>query len=169
MIPCARKTHQDKTSTQNWRTRIILLNKLNHCVIEHCPFKLLEIYLSHRLQYIEHHSIKSEYIPTTTGVPQGFILGPIIFVIYLDDISFSSKLFKCIAYADDTTLFANFSNLNKNNKLNKELAEISSCLKVNKLSLNSAKLPFMICRKSQTQIKLPLREYILKVLIILTF
>ena len=57
---------------------------------------------------------------------------------------------------DDTTLFANFSNLNQNNKLNKELAEISTWLKVNKLSLNSAKLKFMIFRKPQKQIKLPI-------------
>ena len=84
----------------------------------------------------------------------GFYLGPTI--IYLNDISFSSKLFKFIVYADDTTLFANFSNLNKNYQLNKELAEISTCLKVNKLSLNSAKSKFMIFRKPQKQIKLPI-------------
>ena len=83
-------------------------------------------------------------------------MGPLLFIIYLNDIPFSSKLFKFIVYADDTTLFANFSNLNKNNKLNKELAEISTWLKVNKLSLNSVKSKFMIFRKPQKQIKLPI-------------
>ena len=134
----------------------ILLNKLNHYGIKHCPLKLLESYLSNRLQYVGDDNIKSEYIPITTGIPQGSILSPLLFIIYLNDISFSSKLFKFIVYADDTTLFANFSNLNKNNKLNKELAEISTWLKVNKLSLNSAKSKFMIFRKPQKQIKLPI-------------
>ena len=128
--------------------RTILLNKLNHYSIKHCPLKLLESYLSNRLKYVEHDNITSEYIPITT-VPQGSILDPLLFIIYLNNISSSSKLFKLIVYADDITLFANFSNLNKNTKLNKELAEISTWLKVNKLSLNSAKSKFMIFRKPQ--------------------
>ena len=134
----------------------ILLNKLNHHGIKHCPLKLLESYLSNRLQYVEHANIKSEYIPITTGVPQSSILGPLLFIFSLNDITFPSKLFEFIVYADDTTLFANFSNLNKNNNLNKELAEISTWLKVNKLSLNSAKSKFMIFRKPKKQIKLPI-------------
>ena len=108
-----------------------------------------------RLQYVEQNTIRSEDIPITTGDSQGSILG-LLFIIYLNDIAFSSKLFKFHVCADDTTLFANFRNLNKNNKLNKELAEISTRLKVNKLSLNSAKSKFMIFRKTQKQIKLPI-------------
>ena len=110
----------------------IFLKKLNHYSIKHCLLKLLESYLSNRLQYVEHDNIKSDYIPITTGVPQGSFLGPLLFTIYLNDISFSSKLSKFIVYADDTTLLANFRNLNKNNKLNEELAELSTWLKVKK-------------------------------------
>ena len=65
----------------------ILLNILNHYGNKHCPLKLLESYLSNSLQYVEHDNIKSEYIPITTGAPQGSILGP-LFIIYLNDISF---------------------------------------------------------------------------------
>ena len=146
----------DLSKTCDTLNHTILSNKLNHYGIKHCPLKLSESSLSNRLQYVEHDSIKSEYITITTGIPQGSILGPLIFVIYLNDISFSSKLFKFIVYADDTTLFANFSNLKKNNKLNTELAEISTWLKVNNFSLNSAKSKFMIFRKPQKKIKLPI-------------
>ena len=70
---------------------------------------------------------------------------------------FSSKLFKFI-YADDTALFANFSDLNKKNILTKELTKISTWLKVSTLSLNlhSAKSKFMIFRKPQIQVKVPI-------------
>ena len=86
----------------------IPLNKQNYYDIKHCPLKLLETYLSNRLQCVEYDNIRFEYTPITTGVPQGSILGPLFLLIYLNNISFSSKLFECIVYADDTTLFVNF-------------------------------------------------------------
>ena len=94
----------------------ILSNEQNRYGIKHCPLKLLESYLLNRLQYVEYDNIKSEYIPITTGVPQDSILGPQLFIIYLNDISFSCKLFKVIVHADDTTLFANFSSLDQKKK-----------------------------------------------------
>ena len=80
-------------------------------------FILVGMFIQHLR--VEHNIIKSEYIPITTGAPQGYILGPLLFIIYLNYISFSSNFLKFIVCADDTTLFANFSNLNKGNKLNK--------------------------------------------------
>ena len=58
---------------------------------KNCPLNLLESYRLNRLQYVEHDNIKSNYIPITTGVSQGSILGPLLFIIYFNDVSFLSK------------------------------------------------------------------------------
>ena len=72
--------------------------------------------------------LRSSYINISTGVPQGSMLGPLLFIIYMNDHPNARRLFKCIIYADDTTLIANLndfyakhnSGLN-NNILNDEL------------------------------------------------
>ena len=51
----------------------------------------------------------SSYINISTGVPQGSILGSLLFIIYMDDLPNASRLFKCIIYANDTTLIENIN------------------------------------------------------------
>ena len=80
----------------------ILLDKLNYYGIKNCSLQLIKSYLANRSQYVEHNGIKSDYSPISTGVPQGSILGPLLFIIYLNDIPLCSKIFKFIIYA--TTL-----------------------------------------------------------------
>ena len=59
-----------------------------------------------RTQYVEVVNRKSSHQTIKTGVHQGSILGPLLFLIYMNDMPLSSKLFKSILYADDTTLFS---------------------------------------------------------------
>ena len=107
--------------------------------------------------------VTSDTLPISTGVPQGSILGPLLFLIYLNDINKATNFFKFICYADDTTLVNNLvmtmQNVGSNNiidatnKINSELQRVCDWLDVNKLSLNAGKTKFMIFRKKNKPLK----------------
>ena len=121
----------------------ILLEKLSHYGIRGNPLKLISSYLENRQQFVEFRNSKSSILQISTGVPQGSILGPLLFLIYINDFPSASSYFNFIMYADDTTLYSNINSPNENNiirltetKINTELANINEWLKINKLSLN---------------------------------
>ena len=91
------------------------------------------------------------------GVPQGSILGPLLFSIHKNDMVNSCELFKFIYFADDTTLITNLNNEDTQNEpLNYELANFHNWLKANKLSLNVDKTKAMVFHMPQKRIQLPL-------------
>ena len=128
----------------------ILLSKLSFYGINGTALSWFKSYLSDRTQYVEIQSKKSTMLPITTGVPQGSILGPLLFLIYINDIPSSSDAFNFILYADDTTMFStmdfSMSNLNCNDHINVELEKVWKWLTINKLSLNVDKTKFMLFR-----------------------
>ncbi len=82
----------------------ILLDKLEYCSIDGLAHNLIESYLTNRKPFVEIDGIKSDILTVNIGVPQGSILGSLLFIIYINDISKARNLFKFIIYPDDATL-----------------------------------------------------------------
>ena len=95
-------------------------------------------------------AIKSDMKAICNGVPQGSILGPLLFLVYINDFSNASKAFNFLMYAGDTTLYCCLEDIKSDNKeqvLNNELQRVYSWLNANKLSLNVRKTKYMTFRK----------------------
>ena len=126
----------------------ILLSKLKHYGIKNKAFQWFNSYLSNRHQYVEFEGARSETLGLEMGVPQGSILGPLLFIIYVNDMHTVSNELTFITYADDTTLtapmvsFGSGSNYNIHSiskGINSEMKNIANWLAVNKLSINVTK------------------------------
>ena len=128
----------------------ILLSKLDYYGIRGTALLWFKSYLSDRTQFVTYDGVSSKSRTITCGVPQGSILGPLLFLIYINDLNLVSKDVMSIFFADDSNLFLNGKNLSVlEEKLNSILINISEWLKVNKLSLNVKKTHVMIFTKKK--------------------
>ena len=118
----------------------ILIYKLKRYGIQGIALSWIRDYLTNRKQYVLFQSSESPKSNVLCGVPQGSILGPLLFLIYINDIIYSSPLLSFILIADDTNIFYSHKNFHSLiTTLNSELSKVSSWFKCNKLSLNIAK------------------------------
>ncbi len=131
----------------------ILLSKLENYGVRGLALNWFKSYLSNRQQSVEINTNISLMQPITCGVPQGSILGPLLFIIYINDITKVSTQMKSILFADDTNLLLNDSDLTRLIlKANAELQKITNWLKINKLSLNIKKTHYIIFHFRQRRI-----------------
>ena len=133
----------------------ILIHKLQFYGLSGNSLALMKSYVTGRMQYILFNKTKSDLAIITTGIPQGSILGPLLFSIYVNDIINSSDKLQYLLYADDTTLYFNrehFTPHNANLEINNELNKVMNWLKLNKLSLNVQKTKYMTFHKSQKNV-----------------
>jgi hypothetical protein len=129
----------------------ILLNKLNSYGIRGVANDWLRSYLSNRTQYVIFNQNSSNMTNITCGVPQGSILGPLLFLLYINDLPLSSQKADFVIFADDTNiLFSHEDHTLLGPMVNNELKLISNWFKLNKLSLNIKKTNYMVFKNKHS-------------------
>ena len=108
-------------------------------------------YLSNRLQYIQiDEKTRTEYCVVKYEVPQDSILGPLLFLLYVDDLKNASSVLDPIMFADDTNFFYTHSNTQKLfSTMNEELASINQWFTSSKVSLNAKKNKIFLFPQTQ--------------------
>ena len=122
----------------------ILLFKLQRYGIRGQAWLLLRSYLNNRKQYVYNDNVSSNLEDVEVGVPQGSVLGPLLFLLHINDLQNATKL-KVLNFADDTLLYTTLNTgKNVDKYINDELNNVDTWLKNNQLKLNLNKTKYMI-------------------------
>ena len=128
-----------------------LLRKLESVGIRHKAHSLIKDYLSKRQQIAKHGELRSDSVTTTHGVPQGSILGPLLFIVYINDIFTETDHCKILSYADDTTLYVSSKYPgNLQSALNDDIKRLTNWFGNNGLMVNANKSHFIVINSPAT-------------------
>ena len=136
----------------------ILLKKLEYYGFRGISNKWFASYLSNRKQFVSINGNKSNLADVKCGVPEGSILGPLLFLIYINDLHVAIKYSEVHHFADDTSLL-NFNSCVKSiNKLvSYDLKNLSNWLRANKISLNVGKTELLLFTSSKKKLDCDLK------------
>ena len=136
----------------------ILLDKLSYFGLSEKYIKWFKSYLHKRQQYISYNNKQSTLNYITCGVPQGSILGPLLFLLYVNDLQYVSNIIKPIMFADDTNLFLSNRDIKQLFlRVNQELTHFQTWFNANKLSLNTGKTKYSFFHSPAYADRIPLR------------
>ena len=136
----------------------ILLSKLEHYGIRGLANEWFKSYLSNRNQYVSINGYDSNLADVKFGVPQGSVLGPLLFLIYINDLNQALKFCKVHHFADDTNLLHFSKSIYRLNKyVNLDLKNLTYWLNANRISLNLNKTELVIFKHQRKKLDSPIK------------
>ena len=131
----------------------ILLDKLCKYGVRGRPHDWFASYLRDRKQFVQIGNQKSRLLEMTCGVPQGSTLGPLLFLVYINDIANSSNKLSFWLFADDANIFYTSDDINCiESVMNCEMTKVLNYCSINKLSVNMKKTNFMLITSSRKKV-----------------
>ena len=136
----------------------ILLGKLKHYGIKGVAYSLFESHLKDRKQYVSINGYNSKYLSISLGIPQGFVLGPLLFLIYINGLNTAVKHCKAHRFANNTNLLNINDSIKKLNKaVNSGLRNLKNWLNANKISLNVSKTELILFKPKMKKLDFDLK------------
>jgi len=129
----------------------LLLNKLFHYGFDNNALELIKNYFDQRSQLVKFGDCKSSTLPIELGVPQGSVLGPLFFLLFINDLPLFLNDMSCKMFADDTSLYMSSSSLDKLlQKFNYQIKRLLDWCRYNRLDINWSKTYFMLITNKRT-------------------
>ena len=141
----------------------ILLSKLKRYGIHETALQWINSYWSDREHFVSWNQSHSSLLNLNIGVPQGYILGPLLFLIYINDIVNFSNILSFVLFADDTTVYVQHDSIDGAIQiLNSELAKAAEWFDSNKLTLNVNKTQILMMFRKKTLNPQVMSSYVMK-------